>query len=231
MLGKENKSEKLKRVMDQKPTFGLRKLSMGLASVMLGVTFFLAGGNAAFADTSATSSAQTNATAPTNDSAAVTTAVQPTQASASSQEQATSGAQPTVDAAKTSAAVTDSPVDSESAPATTTTANSSQRQATSATATDQLAPRLNLMAVTTSDTSAATALAVTDANGITLSINRATVGNDGADNAPLNIDLAGTFQRGEVYTIGVPVTTFGVDDSNFSSTAIANRGKSTATTR
>ncbi|MGZ7884760.1 mucin-binding protein [Limosilactobacillus ingluviei] len=207
MLGKENKSEKLKRVMDQKPTFGLRKLSMGLASVMLGVTFFLAGGNAAFADTLATSSAQTNATAPTNDSATVTTAVQPT-----------------VDAAKTSAAVTDSPVDSESAPATTTTANSSQRQATSATATDQLAPRLNLMAVTTLDTSAATALAVTDANGITLSINRATVGNDGADNAPLNIDLAGTFQRGEVYTIGVPVTTFGVDDSNFDSASIANRG-------
>ena len=224
MLGKENKSEKLKRVMDQKPTFGLRKLSMGLASVMLGVTFFLAGGNAAFADTSATSSAQTNATAPTNDSAAVTTAVQPTQASASSQEQATSGAQPTVDAAKTSATVTDSPVDSESAPATTTTANSSQRQATSATATDQLAPRLNLMAATTTHATSASDLAVTDANGITLSINRATVGNDGTDSAPLNIDLAGTFQKGEVYTIGVPVTTFGVDDSNFSSTAIANRG-------
>ena len=222
MLGKENKSEKLKRVMDQKPTFGLRKLAMGLASVMLGVTFFLAGGNAAFADTSAASSAQTNATAPTNDSAAVTPSVQSTQASTSGQEQATSDTQPTVDAAKARAAVTASSVDSESAPATTD--NASQAQATSAAVTDQLAPRLNLMAATTTHATSASDLAVTDANGITLSINRATVGNDGADNAPLNIDLAGTFQKGEVYTIGVPVTTFGVDDSNFSSTAIANRG-------
>ena len=222
MLGKENKSEKLKRVMDQKPTFGLRKLAMGLASVMLGVTFFLAGGNAAFADTSAASSAQTNATAPTNASAAVTPSVQSTQASTSGQEQATSDTQPTVDAAKARAAVTASSVDSESAPATTD--NASQAQATSAAVTDQLAPRLNLMAATTTHATSASDLAVTDANGITLSINRATVGNDGADNAPLNIDLAGTFQKGEVYTIGVPVTTFGVDDSNFSSTAIANRG-------
>ena len=222
MLGKENKSEKLKQVMDQKPTFGFRKLSMGLASVMLGVTFFLAGGNAAFADTSAASSAQTNAIAPTNDSAAVTPSVQSTQASASGQEKATSGAQPTVDAAKTSAAVTDSPVDSESAPATTD--NALQAQATSVAVTDQLVPRLNLMAATTTHATSASDLAVTDANGITLSINRATVGNDGADNAPLNIDLAGTFQRGEVYTIGVPVTTFGVDDSNFDSASIANRG-------
>ena len=67
-------------------------------------------------------------------------------------------------------------------------------------------------------------MAVTDDNGITLSINRNTVGNDGTDGAPININLSGTFQAGEVYSITVPVTTFGIDDSNFNNTIIVNRG-------
>ena len=67
-------------------------------------------------------------------------------------------------------------------------------------------------------------MAVTDDNGITLSINRNTVGNDGTDGAPININLSGTFQAGEVYGITVPVTTFGIDDSNFNNTIIVNRG-------
>ena len=40
MLAKGNRVERLKQTMEQKPTFGFRKLSIGITSVMLGVTFF-----------------------------------------------------------------------------------------------------------------------------------------------------------------------------------------------
>ena len=52
MLAKGNRVERLKQTMDQKPTFGFRKLSIGITSVMLGVTFFMAGGHTVFAETS-----------------------------------------------------------------------------------------------------------------------------------------------------------------------------------
>ena len=103
----------------------------------------------------------------------------------------------------------------------TNTPNSAQqitRSTTNSKVAAKLAVRTPTPATTDSD------LAVTDDNGITLSINRNTVGNDGTDGAPININLSGTFQTGEVYSITVPVTTFGIDDSNFNNTIIANRG-------
>ena len=103
----------------------------------------------------------------------------------------------------------------------TNTPNSAQqitRSTTNSKVAAKLAVRTPTPATTDSD------LAVTDDNGITLSINRNTVGNDGTDGVPININLSGTFQTGEVYSITVPVTTFGIDDSNFNNTIIANRG-------
>ncbi|MDE1525520.1 mucin-binding protein [Ligilactobacillus salivarius] len=48
-----------------------------------------------------------------------------------------------------------------------------------------------------------------------MSINRTTVGNDGDAGKDLNITLTGTFQPGDIYTIKVPVTNFGINDSAF----------------
>lgn len=55
----------------------------------------------------------------------------------------------------------------------------------------------------------------TDVNGFILSINRTTVGNDGDAKKDLNITLTGKFLPGYIYTIKVPVTSFGIDDSAY----------------
>lgn len=105
---------------------------------------------------------------------------------------------------------------------TETNTPDSAKQITTSTTNSKVTTKLAVATATSATTDSD--LAVTDDNGITLSINRNTVGNDGTDGAPININLSGTFQAGEVYGITVPVTTFGIDDSNFNNTIIVNRG-------
>ena len=111
---------------------------------------------------------------------------------------------------------------------TETNTTDSAKQKTTSTTNSKVTPKLAVAAKlavrTPTPATTNSDLAVTDDNGITLAINRNTVGNDGTDGAPININLSGTFQAGEVYSITVPVTTFGIDDSNFNNTIIANRG-------
>ena len=51
MIGKNNFYEKEKFLANQKPVYGLKKLSIGVASVLLGTAFFFSGGNSAHAAT------------------------------------------------------------------------------------------------------------------------------------------------------------------------------------
>lgn len=256
MLAKGNRVEKLKQTMDQKPTFGFRKLSIGITSVMLGVTFFMAGGHTVFAETSTSQTTEnktiTNNQTTNNQSNIVEQSKDPTSTDQTSQTQ-TNNENQTQDAkvdqlvSATDTISNDKAKSTTSAPDTATekatlitdptvatptntgdkastetnTPNSAQqitRSTTNSKVAAKLAVRTPTPATTDSD------LAVTDDNGITLSINRNTVGNDGTDGAPININLSGTFQTGEVYSITVPVTTFGIDDSNFNNTIIVNRG-------
>lgn len=114
------------------------------------------------------------------------------------------------------------PINTGDKASTETNTTDSAKQKTTSTTNSKVAAKLAVRTPTPATTDSD--LAVTDDNGITLSINRNTVGNDGTDGAPININLSGTFQTGEVYSITVPVTTFGIDDSNFNNTIIANRG-------
>ncbi|WP_270254158.1 mucin-binding protein, partial [Lactobacillus johnsonii] len=195
--------------MDQKPTFGFRKLSIGITSVMLGVTFFMAGGHTVFAETS---SSQTTDTI-SNDKAKSTTSTSDT-----ATEKTKLTTDPTVAA----------PTNTGDKASTETNTTDSAKQKTTSTTNSKVTPKLAVAAKlavrTPTPATTNSDLAVTDDNGITLAINRNTVGNDGTDGAPININLSGTFQAGEVYSITVPVTTFGIDDSNFNNTIIVNRG-------
>ena len=65
----------------------------------------------------------------------------------------------------------------------------------------------------------------TDVNGFILSINRTTVGNDGDAGKDLNIVLTGTFQPGDIYTIKVPVTSLGINDSAFTPEKLGGRAE------
>ena len=253
MLAKGNRVERLKQTMDQKPTFGFRKLSIGIASVMLGVTFFMAGGHTVFAETSSsqttdnntitrdqttntklnivgqpkdsTSTDQTSQTQTNNENqtqdAKVDQSVSATDTTSNDKVKSTTNATDTV--TETTTSTTDrtaiAPTNTgDKASTETNTPDSAKQITTSLAVATNLAVAPATLATTDSD------LAVTDDNGITLSIDRNTVGNDGTDGAPININLSGTFQAGEVYGITVPVTTFGIDDSNFNNTIIVNRG-------
>ncbi|WP_260264362.1 YSIRK-type signal peptide-containing protein [Lactobacillus crispatus] len=242
--------------MDQKPTFGFRKLSIGITSVMLGVTFFMAGGHTVFAETSTSQTTEnktiTNNQTTNNQSNIVEQSKDPTSTDQTSQTQTNNENQTqdakvdqlvsatdtisndkvksttsTPDTATEKTTLTTDPTvaaptnTGDKASTETNTPNSAKqipRSTTNSKVAAKLAVRTPTPATTDSD------LAVTDDNGITLSINRNIVGNDGIDGAPININLSGTFQAGEVYGITVPVTTFGIDDSNFNNTIIANRG-------
>ena len=70
-----------------------------------------------------------------------------------------------------------------------------------------------------------TATSSTDVNGFILSINRTTVGNDGDAGKDLNIVLTGTFQPGDIYTIKVPVTSLGINDSAFTPEKLGGRAE------
>ena len=241
MLAKSNRVERLKQTMDQKPTFGFRKLSIGITSVMLGVTFFMAGGHTVFAETSTsqttdnktiTSDQTTNTKLNIVEQPKDSTSTDQTSQTQTNNENQTQDAKAdqSVSATDTVTEKTTSTTDptataptntGDKASTETNTPNSAQqitRSTTNSKVAAKLAVRTPTPATTDSD------LAVTDDNGITLSINRNTVGNDGTDGAPININLSGTFQAGEVYGITVPVTTFGIDDSNFNNTIIVNRG-------
>lgn len=241
MLAKSNRVERLKQTMDQKPTFGFRKLSIGITSVMLGVTFFMAGGHTVFAETStsqttdnktitsdqttntklniveqpkdSTSTDQTSQTQTNNENQTQDAkADQSVSATDTVTEKTTSTTDPTATA----------PTNTGDKASTETNTPDSAKQITTSTTNSKVTTKLAVATATSATTDSD--LAVTDDNGITLSINRNTVGNDGTDGAPININLSGTFQAGEVYGITVPVTTFGIDDSNFNNTIIVNRG-------
>ena len=262
MVAKSNRVERLKQTMDQKPTFGLRKLSIGITSVVLGVTFFMAGGHTVFAETSTaqttenktitnnqttntqsniveqskdpTSTDQTSQTQTNNENqtqdAKVDQSVSATDTTSNDKVKSTTNATDTVTEKTTS--TTDSkataPTNTGDKALTETNTPDSAKQITTYTTNsivaNNLAVATNLAVAPATLATTDSDLAVTDDNGITLSIDRNTVGNDGTDGAPININLSGTFQAGEVYGITVPVTTFGIDDSNFNNTIIANRG-------
>ena len=256
MLAKSNRVERLKQTMDQKPTFGFRKLSIGITSVMLGVTFFMAGGHTVFAETSTSQTTEnktiTNNQTTNTQSNIVEQSKDPTSTDQTSQTQTNNENQTQNAKVDQSVSATDT-ISNDKAKSTTSAPDTATEKATSITdptaatstntgdkastetntpnsahqitrftANSKVAPKSAAATATPATTNSD--LAVTDDNGITLSIDRNTVGNDGTDGAPININLSGTFQAGEVYGITVPVTTFGIDDSNFNNTIIANRG-------
>lgn len=216
---KSNYVEKIKRMMDQKPRYGFRKLSVGITSVMLGVTFFLAGGKTTLADTSSSQS-QAGNTVESHQ-------IEDSELSGADSQDLNSKQVEKPDQAK--AEDTDkNTIDSKNSQSSDQTNNQgltdkidqktnlkSEAVQAAANAQAKLAAKIN---------AADTNLSTTDENGITLSISRDTVGADGTPNADINIALSGSFQKGQVYNIDVPVTTFGIDNSNFQNISVANRG-------
>lgn len=173
--------------------------------------------------TDQTSQTQTNNENQTQD-AKVDQSVSATDTTSNDKVKSTTNATDTVTEKTTS--TTDSkataPTNTGDKALTETNTPDSAKQITTSTTNSIVATNLAVAPATLATTDSD--LAVTDDNGITLSIDRNTVGNDGTDGAPININLSGTFQAGEVYGITVPVTTFGIDDSNFNNTIIVNRG-------
>ena len=118
MIGKNNFYEKEKFLTNQKPVYGLKKLSIGVASVLLGTAFFFSGGNSAHAATTvsetltaanelssaasgSTHTLQVQSTVPDSVTSAATTPAVATNASAAVSQASTTSVAPAVSAVAT----------------------------------------------------------------------------------------------------------------------------------
>lgn len=118
MIGKNNFYEKEKSLTIPKPVYGLKKLSIGVASVLLGTAFFFSGGNSAHAattvsetltaanelssaDSGSTHTLQVQSTVPDLVISAATTPAVATNASAAVSQASTTSVAPAVSAAAT----------------------------------------------------------------------------------------------------------------------------------
>ena len=224
MVGRKNQQLMQRRGRDQAQRFGLRKLAIGVVSVLLGTTIFLTGPSA-MADTTATSTATTTAIT----SAATSTA---TSASSSATSSATSSTSSTSAASTASSASSDS----SSASSTTTSASAASSSVSAASSSTTVTALAATTSTTTSDSSSTTtsdssdstsdssattisnytettdtvnasttATKVTDSNGSSLAVSQNTVGNDGNTNS-VTVTFSLSAKAGDVYTITIPTS-------------------------
>lgn len=233
MLGRKNIKLRREKFYDKKQVYGLKKLSIGTVSVLLGMTFIAFDNHTVSANTTdaVQESESTNSSATSIQKKALTLKTSATSTSDVSTADTTSTSSSTTNNATSNETNTTSTATSTAATSTSEESTSSQNdQVVNSTtveptnnatmnSTDNLkknkvAPSMqNGTRQTTIPTHTTTSS--TDVNGFILSINRTTVGNDGDAGKDLNIVLTGTFQPGDIYTIKVPVTSFGIDDSAY----------------
>lgn len=235
MLGRKNIKLRREKFYDKKQVYGLKKLSIGTVSVLLGMTFIVFDNHTVSANTTdaVQESESTNSSATSIQKKALTLKTSATSTSDVSTADTTSTSSSTTNNATSNETNTTSTATSTTTTTTSTseesTSNQNNQVANSTTvelennATMNSAENLDESKATSSMQNGTrqttipthTATSSTDVNGFILSINRTTVGNDGDAGKDLNITLTGTFQPGDIYTIKVPVTNFGINDSAF----------------
>lgn len=233
MLGRKNIKLRREKFYDKKQVYGLKKLSIGTVSVLLGMTFIVFDNHTVSANTTdaVQESESTNSSATSIQKKTLTLKTSATSTSDVSTADTTSTSSSTTNNATSNETNTTSTATSTAATSTSEESTSSQNnQVVNSTtveptnnatmnSTDNLkknkvAPSMqNGTRPVTIPTHTTTSS--TDVNGFILSINRTTVGNDGDAGKDLNIVLTGTFQPGDIYTIKVPVTSLGINDSAF----------------
>ena len=243
MLGRKNIKLRREKFYDKKQVYGLKKLSIGTVSVLLGMTFIVFDNHTVSANTTdaVQESESTNSSATSIQKKALTLKTSATSTSDVSTADTTSTSSSTTNNATNNEASATSTATSTAATSTSeeSTSNQNNQVANSTTveptnnatmnSTDNLkknkvAPSMqNGTRQTTIPTHTATSS--TDVNGFILSINRTTVGNDGDAGKDLNIVLTGTFQPGDIYTIKVPVTSLGINDSAFTPEKLGGRAE------
>ncbi|MHC5522584.1 mucin-binding protein [Ligilactobacillus saerimneri] len=220
MVGKNNTQLRKQKAAMQKPRYGLRKLTVGFASVLLGTMFVFTKGQLVQAD-------ETGNALPTVQT--TSNAITSKDSGNSELTEATSTqAQP-----ETKTAVTDEPsainTSSQNVPATdTSVASSSPNSGTVSPATSAdttvnetspviesnapIQPRVRTATPNVTASVASDGLTATDDNGRTLHISRSTLGNDGS-NSGITVGLSGTINAGDVYIVKVPNYLFSLNDN------------------
>ena len=245
MIGKNNFYEKEKFLTNQKPVYGLKKLSIGVASVLLGTAFFFSGGNSAHAAetltaanelssaaSGSTHTLQVQSTVPDSVTSAATTPAVATNASAAVSQASTTSVAPAVSAVATqptrptsgnsatiltsTLAATVSSVDSTASLATSFLVTRSSSQASHAETTKKRVVRAVAAIDPVAGRVSADGLVAMNPNfGASLQISKNTIGND-QTNSGLSVILSGAVSAGDVYTIMVPYEHFtNIDDSQF----------------
>lgn len=232
MLGRKNIKLRREKFYDKKQVYGLKKLSIGTVSVLLGMTFIVFDNHTVSANTTdaVQESESTNSSATSIQKKALTLKTSATSTSDVSTADTTSTSSSTTNNATSNETNTTSTATSTTT-STSEESTSNQNNQVANSTTVELENNATMNSAENLDESKATssmqngtrqttipthtATSSTDVNGFILSINRTTVGNDGDAGKDLNITLTGTFQPGDIYTIKVPVTNFGINDSAF----------------
>ncbi|MYY38387.1 YSIRK-type signal peptide-containing protein [Ligilactobacillus salivarius] len=244
MLGRKNIKLRREKFYDKKQVYGLKKLSIGTVSVLLGMTFIIFDNHTVSANTTdaVQESESTNSSTTSIQKKALTLKISATSTSDVSTADTTSTSSSTTNNATSNETNTTSTATSTAATSTSEESTSSQNnQVVNSTTVEptnnapmnstdnnleknKVAPSMqNGTRPVTIPTHTTTSS--TDVNGFILSINRTTVGNDGDAGKDLNIILTGTFQPGDIYTIKVPVTSLGINDSAFTPEKLGGRAE------
>ncbi|MDM8273724.1 YSIRK-type signal peptide-containing protein, partial [Ligilactobacillus salivarius] len=243
MLGRKNIKLRREKFYDKKQVYGLKKLSIGTVSVLLGMTFIAFDNHTVSANTTdaVQESESTNSSATSIQKKALTLKTSATPTSDVSTADTTSTSSSTTNNATNNEASATSTATSTATTSTSEESTSNQNNQVSNYTTVELENNATMNSAENLDENKATSsmqngtrpvtipthttTSSTDVNGFILSINRTTVGNDGDAGKDLNIVLTGTFQPGDIYTIKVPVTSLGINDSAFTPEKLGGRAE------
>ncbi len=228
MLGRKNIKLKREKLYDRKQIYGLKKLSIGTVSVLLGMSFIIFDAHTVSANTTDTVQETENTnnidtvnqektvTLKSNETSAINASETNTSVSTNVTDKSTSDEIKTLSNTSSTAenSISTENVNSRTDSSEPVKTTNSLTNANTAESTANEAPS-NLQGVRPTVEPTHTDTSSTDVNGFILSINRTTVGNDGDAGKDLNIILTGRFLPGDIYTIKVPVTSFGIDDSAY----------------
>ena len=192
MVSRNNQRIKIERMLNQKQRFGIRKLSIGVVSVLLGTTFFL-GNGVVHADTVSNSQITTTSSTPASSSDSNSSNVTITSSETGS---AASSATTNDTSASSATSSTSAASSSQSASASSAATSSSAPTSASQTSTSsKLSAAKMLVATTTSSNASAS---VVDSSGNTSS----TLAANTYKNYSLSYTV--TLNKGDKLTIALP---------------------------
>ena len=238
MLGRKNTKLKREKLYDKKQIYGLKKLSIGTVSVLLGMSFIVFDAHTVSANTTDavqetentnnidTVNQEKTVTLKSNETSAINASETNTSVSTNVTDKSTSDEIKTL---SNTSSIAENSISTENVNSRTDSSEpvkitNSLTSTNTAEPTANEAPS-NLQGVRPTVEPTHTDTSSIDANGFTLSLNRSTVGNDGDAGKDLNIILSGTFYPGYIYTIKVPVTSFGINDSAFTPEKLNGRAE------